>query len=134
MEKDGYETTYTEWLPVPPPQLDVNVGLKQTTPPMVKQMRGNTSGITIDMSKYMLPATLNTNTISVTSNGMTTNGTIETLNLEKSPTDDEAFSFSNKTAEHLLLNRITEKTRQIMPEQHGRSVDELMDRLFLLKN
>ncbi len=53
---------------------------------------------------------------------------------KKSPTDDEAYSFSNKTAEHLLLNRITEKTRQIVPEQHGRSVDELMDRLFLLKN
>ncbi len=32
-EKDGYETCYSEWLPVPPPQLDVNVGMKQTTPP-----------------------------------------------------------------------------------------------------
>lgn len=107
-EKDGYETTYTEWLPVPPPQLDVNVGLKQTTPPMVKQMRGNTSGITIDMSKYMLPATLNTNTISVTSNGMTTNGTIETLNLEKSPTDDAEFVSKVKFVPEMSFNTTDE--------------------------
>lgn len=103
-EKEGYETTYSDWLPVPPPQLDVNVGLKQSTPPIVSKMRGNTSGITIDMSKYMLPATLNTNTISVTSNGMTTNGTIETLNLEKSPTDDAEFVSKVKFVPEMAFN------------------------------
>ena len=55
-EKEGYETAYSEWLPVPPPQLDVNIGMKQSTPPTVQQMRGTESGITMDMSKYMPPA------------------------------------------------------------------------------
>ena len=53
---------------------------------------------------------------------------------KKSPKDEEAYSFSSKTAEHLLINRITEKTKPVMPEKHGRSVDELMERLSLLKN
>ncbi len=52
---------------------------------------------------------------------------------KKTPVDDIAYTFSSKTAEHILINRITEKIRQPMPEKHGRSVDELMDRLTLLK-
>lgn len=28
-EKEGYQTTYSEWLPVPPPQLEVNIGMVQ---------------------------------------------------------------------------------------------------------
>ena len=90
-EKEGYETTYSDWLPVPPPQLDVNIGMKQSTPPTVVKMRGTTSGITVDMSKYMLPTTMNKNTITVQTNGMTTNGTIETINLEKTPTGDAEY-------------------------------------------
>ena len=53
---------------------------------------------------------------------------------KKTAPDEDAYSFASKTAEYKLLNRITEKTRQTMPEKHGRSVDELMDRLSLLKN
>ena len=30
-EKEGYETTWSEWLPVPPPQTDVNIGLTPLT-------------------------------------------------------------------------------------------------------
>ena len=35
-EKAGYETTYSEWLPVPPPQLDVNIGIVSTATPTVE--------------------------------------------------------------------------------------------------
>jgi len=31
--KDGYETTWSEWLPVPPPQTEVNIGMTPTTVP-----------------------------------------------------------------------------------------------------
>lgn len=89
-EKDGYETTYSDWLPVPPPQLDVNVGMRQTTPPTVKQMRGEESGITIEMSKYMQPVSMNNNII-VKKDGTTVNGHLEMLNNEQSPTDDNNF-------------------------------------------
>jgi surface protein len=90
-EKEGYETTYSDWLPVPPPQLDVNVGMKQSTPPTVKQMRGYESGITIEMSKYMRPATMSTENVTVTRNGMSVRGKVEMLNLEKEPYGDSEF-------------------------------------------
>ena len=90
-EKDGYETCYSEWLPVPPPQLDVNVGMKQTTPPTVKQMRGAESGITIEMSKYMLPAGMNKDNIMVKKDGSTISGQIEMIDNEQSPTADDVF-------------------------------------------
>ncbi len=53
---------------------------------------------------------------------------------KKTASDENAYSFASKTVEHKLLNQITDKVRQAMPEKHGRSVDELMDRLSLLKN
>ena len=28
-EKDGYQTAYSDWLPVPPPQLGINIGIKK---------------------------------------------------------------------------------------------------------
>ncbi len=91
-EKEGYETVYSEWLPVPPPQLDVNVGMKQSTPPTVKQVRGYESGITIEMSKYMHPTTLNTTNVTITRNGMPVKGSIDILNLEKEPYGDAVFA------------------------------------------
>ena len=90
-EKEGYETAYSDWLPVPPPQLDVNIGMKQGTPPTVTQMRGYESGITIDLSKYMRPETMTIDNITVTRNGTTESGTIEFLNAEKAPLGDETF-------------------------------------------
>ena len=90
-EKEGYETTYSDWLPVPPPQLEVNVGMKQTTPPAVKSMRGYESGIVVDMSKYMIPATLSTDNIKVERNGYSEGGSIEFINSEETATGEDAF-------------------------------------------
>ena len=44
-EKEGYETTYSEWLPVPPPQLEVNIGMTQLRQPAVQQVKACTDGI-----------------------------------------------------------------------------------------
>lgn len=63
-EKEGFRTAYSEWLPVPPPQLDVNVGLFQNSQPFVhdvKAYRANgeyKGGIDLTFDKYMDPATL----------------------------------------------------------------------------
>lgn len=81
-EKDGYETTYSEWLPVPPPQLEVNVGMTQIRQPEVKQARAYTDGIDIEFDKYMLPALLNTDNILVTQNNQSVQGSIKMLNEE----------------------------------------------------
>ena len=57
---------------------------------------------------------------------------------EKKSADVGAYQFSSKQVENALLNKITEKTQVSEPkkvelEVTGRSVDELMDRLNLMK-
>lgn len=68
-EKEGYQTTYSEWLPVPPPQLEVNIGMVQTAQPTVTAIRGYETGIEIDFSKFMLPETMTAEFITITRNG-----------------------------------------------------------------
>ena len=57
-EKDGYETQYSDWLPVPPPQTNVNIGLVSKAVPKVESavLTSNTLAITFD--KYMKPDTV----------------------------------------------------------------------------
>ena len=76
-EKEGYETVTSEWLPVPPPQLDVNQGMKSATPPTVTSLKGYEGGIVIDMSKYMTASTFNTTNVTVTRNGAAQAGKVE---------------------------------------------------------
>ena len=42
-EKAGYETVWSEWLPVPPPQLEVNLGMTRTAPAFTLELTDNTS-------------------------------------------------------------------------------------------
>lgn len=58
IEKAGYETAFSEWLPVPPPQLDVNIGIRQLAQPTVKKAVAYEDGIEVEFSKYMRPETL----------------------------------------------------------------------------
>ena len=83
-EKEGYETTYSDWLPVPPPQLEVNIGIKQSTQPEVKMARAYEDGIEVEFSKYMQPDLLNTENIFVTKNGEIATGCVKLLNEEQS--------------------------------------------------
>lgn len=81
-EKEGYETTYSEWLPVPPPQLDVNVAMTQVRQPEVKSVHAYKTGIEIEFDKYMLPETLTPDNIYVTVNGDNVDGDVFMLNEE----------------------------------------------------
>ena len=81
-EKEGYETAYSEWLPVPPPQLEVNMGMKQLRQPAVSHVKACTDGIDITFDKYMDPQTLTTENILLTKGGQTVGGKIELLNAE----------------------------------------------------
>lgn len=83
-EKEGYETTYSEWLPVPPPQLDVNVAMIQVRQPEVKSVHAYNDGVEIEFDKYMLPETLTPDNIYVTANGVSVEGEVAMLNEEVS--------------------------------------------------
>ena len=57
-ELDGYETLTSEWLPVPPPQTDVNVGLVSYEAPTAQWVQVYRDSIRIEFSKYMDPETV----------------------------------------------------------------------------
>lgn len=94
-EKDGYETTYSEWLPVPPPQLDVNIAMKQNVQPNVKSARAYEDAVEVEFDKYMIPELLTAENIIVMQNGAAVGGTLELLNEEVSY-EGEAETFASK--------------------------------------
>ena len=61
VQKDGYLTADSTkdtnavdgWLPVPPPQLDVNIGLVTTVAPTVTNADGYAEGVLVQFSQYM---------------------------------------------------------------------------------
>lgn len=83
-EKEGYETTYSDWLPVPPPQLDVNIGMKQNVQPSVKMARAYPDAVEVEFDKYMMPELLMTDNIVVLVEGKPVSGSVTMLNEEAS--------------------------------------------------
>ena len=82
-EKEGYETTCSDWLPVPPPQLDVNIGMVQMRQPEVIKARAYPKAVEFEFDKFMFPESLTTRNIKVTNEwGEDVSGTIELLNAE----------------------------------------------------
>lgn len=81
-EKEGYETTYSEWLPVPPPQLDVNISMKQNVQPKVKSAYAYDDAVVLEFDKYMLPSTLVDGNIVIISGNKKIDGSILLLNEE----------------------------------------------------
>lgn len=75
-EKEGYESTQSEWLPVPPPQLEVNIPIVQLTQPEVQYVAAFATAIDIEFNKYMQPALLNTENIYVVANDQVIEGSI----------------------------------------------------------
>ena len=82
-EKNGYQTAYSEWLPVPPPQLDVNQAMIQIAQPEVTMAHCYPTGIEVEFSKYMKPSTLNNENIFLTRAGKKLSGKVIMLNEEK---------------------------------------------------
>ncbi|MBR1787556.1 MAG: chitobiase/beta-hexosaminidase C-terminal domain-containing protein, partial [Paludibacteraceae bacterium] len=94
-EKEGYEPTQSEWLPVPPPQLEVNIPIVQLRQPEVANAIAHKDAIDITFDKYMMPSLLNTGNIFVTANDQTIAGTIVMLD-EQHPYNDNAISYASK--------------------------------------
>lgn len=81
-EKEGYEPAQSAWLPVPPPQLDVNIAMTQAKQPEVKTVHAYSDGVTIEFDKFMLPSTLTIGNVVITQNGNIVNGNIESSDME----------------------------------------------------
>lgn len=91
-EKEGYETAYSEWLPVPPPQLEVNIGMRQNRQPEVLGAKAYEDGVEVEFDKYMMPELLNTENIIVMQNNTPVEGYVKLLDEEKADeSSDETY-------------------------------------------
>lgn len=101
-EKSGYEPKQTEWLPVPPPQLEVNIPMEHAVNPHVIKAYGAESGISLTFDKYMKPDILSQNgMVTVTRNGKDARGEVRMLNLEEDPlTQKEYASYVRFVPDH----------------------------------
>lgn len=107
-EKDGYLTAYSDWLPVPPPQLEVNIPIVQNKQPEVTEARAYEEGIEVQFDKFMDPSTLNTSNIFVTANGEKLNGEVRLI--------DSAVADANADPEDTTAPQFASRVR-FVPEQ-----------------
>ncbi len=92
VEKEGYETAFSSWLLVPPPQLEVYIGLIAKDSPAVKYINGYTDGIDITFTQYMDTSTVNSETVTVTdSEGNVITGKWTAVDVEKSGSDEYTY-------------------------------------------
>lgn len=94
-EKEGYETTYSDWLPVPPPQLDVNIAMKQNVQPNVKSARAFEDAVEVEFDKYMQPSLLNSDNVVVLAGETPVEGTVTLLDEEES-SEGSGETFASK--------------------------------------
>lgn len=116
-EKDGYETTHSEWLPVPPPQLEVNIGMKQNVQPAVKMAKAYEDAVEVEFDKYMMPELLTTENLSVMDGENAAKAQIKLLNAESAYADESEIyasririeaekPFENKDITLMVSNRV----------------------------
>jgi len=97
-EKEGYLTADTSgdinavdgWLPVPPPQLNVNIGLVSTLSPTVKSANGYTEGVAVEFSQYMDITDLD-GKVTLFVNGESVPAVITFIDAEASAVDPQIF-------------------------------------------
>jgi len=119
--KDGYLDTQSEWLPVPPPQLDVNLEMVQPTAPVVSRVVATEQGVELGFDKYMKPKLLTADNIFVTRNNQKLEG--EILLLDEEVTPDSLKTFASRVrfvpAQPLKLNEKVRLTVKAQVESYA---------------
>ena len=93
-EKDGYQSAASEWLPVPPPQTEVNAALVSNAVPQLSAASAYENEIRMEFSQYMRPETVNAERVHVTADGNAVPGEVLPVNLEAS-FDDPSISYAS---------------------------------------
>ena len=87
-EKEGYATAYSDWLPVPPPQTEVNVALVSTEIPAVEAVTVYPDSVRIAFTQYMDIDSVEDCT-SVSIDGTPVAGTLRAVDAEASFADPQ---------------------------------------------
>ena len=64
-EKDGYETLYTDWLPVPPPQTEVNVSMVSNFAAEVEKVWVDADSIVLKFNRPVINETMTENSVTL---------------------------------------------------------------------
>ncbi|MBQ6965827.1 MAG: carboxypeptidase regulatory-like domain-containing protein, partial [Bacteroidaceae bacterium] len=91
VEKAGYETAYSDWLPVPPPQLDINIPLVRNTLPDVQAARAYEDGVEVTFNEYMRPESLTTERLMLSQNRQPLTCTISQQNRSKAYNSKDTY-------------------------------------------
>ena len=79
-EKEGYQTVYSEWLPVPPIQLGINIGMVSLETPQVQNLELYKNSVIVAFDKYMKVDSVRTDTFKVKNvDGTQMSGKIEAI-------------------------------------------------------
>lgn len=81
-QKDGFETQRSAWLPVPPPQLDVNVGMVRRQQPTVQEGHAYERAIDLSFSLYMKQQYVTPQTVTFWQDGQQLQGQLQATNSE----------------------------------------------------
>lgn len=81
-EKDGYAVAYSDWLPVPPPQTEVNIAMTSLDSPKVKDIYVYQNEIDIEFTQYMNTYTVSDKTFTVSLDGENVSGKLVPVNPE----------------------------------------------------
>lgn len=125
-KKEGYESFATDWLPVPPPQLDINVSLLKLTPPTVESVNCTPNSLFVDFDSYMAGSSITASNIFVKENGIIKDGVIQFIdggsNLESPIVSRIAFiptiPFETNEVEILINKGINSYNGQCMVEDY----------------
>lgn len=93
--KAGYEPAQTNWLPVPPPQMEVNMPLVRLSEPTLKAVNAYIDNLVIEFDRYMIPEDLGATKIQITDGENEIAGAFTLLDREARFSGDTVF-FASK--------------------------------------
>lgn len=91
-ELPGYEAAVSNWLPVPPPQMDINLGLVSYEAPTLAEVYAQPDYVELTFSKYLRIETLPEKGICVYVGDQAITGTLTAVDAEAAPTDGEMLA------------------------------------------
>ena len=101
VEKDGYETAYSDWMTVPPEWTEVAIPIVCKAAPTVEKIEKDGDGYKLTFDRYMDLTTVNNTNIQFTNGGSSVTCTVTPLDKEVSGTDSSVYyarTFSLKPA------------------------------------
>ena len=101
-EKEGYKTAYTDWVSVPPPQLDLNVEMISADLPEIEFINAYNDEVDVTFNQYMNVDSVINGNIIIIQDGKTIEGIWEAIDAETGPNDTDikfatAYRFLTKS-------------------------------------